>query len=430
MGVVLRAYDTLLERPVALKMLLSDAAGTPSHCGRLASEARSASALCHPGIAAVYDFVEQDGNGFIVYELVEGRTLSAQLASGRFTDEEVLDVGGQLADALAAAHQHGIIHRDVKPSNIMLVPLDDGHFRVKILDFGLAKHIRQRALAGGAGYSGDTVSLWTPGLLVGTIAYMAPEQLEDQGPDARTDIYALGLVLYEMAAGANPFLGKTPSSTIANILKQPAPDLREYDAAFPAELDRILLKCLRKDPTERYQSARELLTDLRNFNNDSARFSSASKRGANDASLFGRMFAFVGSSPYRLWEITHIRILIWCVLLAYCGWRFSVATPGAWGLTLFFLQLLCTTTLGTLIGVLLYTGAYDRTNLARSTRMLAPWIRGLGISSGLMAWAMAVALAASHTDLAVILALMGTVIAVTMLTFKPAVDRALRSNSS
>src|SRR6266567_152492 len=265
MGVVLRAYDTRLNRVVALKMLRSDATHDSELCRRLAAEARAASALSHPGIATVYDFVEQGEESFIVYEYVEGRTWRKELARARFTTDEILDAGVQLADALAAAHSHGIVHRDLKPENIMSVPDDYFRGRITILDFGLAKHLHAAQSLGDEN-AAETVSILTsPGMLVGTVNYMAPEQLEGQSVDGRTDLYALGLVLYEMAAGANPFLGRTSPSTIANILKQEAPSLRQHVPSAPTELDRILLKCLRKRPEERYQSARELLVDLRNL---------------------------------------------------------------------------------------------------------------------------------------------------------------------
>ena len=258
MGVVLRAYDTRLNRLVALKMLPSNTTHDSELRRRLAAEARAASALSHPGIATVYDFVEQGEGSFIVYEYVEGRTWRKELARARFTTDEILDASAQLADALAAAHSHGIVHRDLKPENIMSVPDDYSPGRVKILDFGLAKHLHAPPSFEEEN-AAETVSIATSqGLLVGTVNYMAPEQLEGQPVDARTDIYALGLVLYEMATGTNPFLGRTPPSTIANILKVEAPSLRQYTPTAPAELDRILLKCLHKRPEERYQSAREL----------------------------------------------------------------------------------------------------------------------------------------------------------------------------
>jgi serine/threonine protein kinase len=210
----------LLNRVVALKMVRSNTSHDPEMCRRLAAEAHAASALSHPGIATVYDFVEQGESSFMVYGYVEGRTWRKELARARFTTDEILDAGAQLADALAAAHTHGIVHRDLKPENIMSVPDDYSRGRVKTLDFGLAKHLHA-PLSVGEENAVQTVSIATsPGLLIGTVNYMAPEQLEGQSVDARTDLYAVGIVLYEMATETNPFLRRTPPSTIANILKQ------------------------------------------------------------------------------------------------------------------------------------------------------------------------------------------------------------------
>jgi serine/threonine protein kinase len=295
MGVVLRAYDTHLNRVVALKMLPSNTTHDSELCRRLAAEARAASALSHPGIATVYDFVEQGEGSFIVYEYVEGRTWRKELARTRFTTDEILDASAQLADALVAAHSRGIVHRDLKPENIMSVPDDYSRGRVKILDFGLAKHLHA-PLSLGEENAAETVSIATgPGLLVGTVNYMAPEQLEGQPVDARTDIYTLGLVLYEMATGTNPFLGRTPPSTIANILKLEAPSLRHYTPTAPAELDRILQKCLRKRPEERYQSARELLVDLRNFRRGPAESPGSSQAEEIESSRLRRFFRLPGN---------------------------------------------------------------------------------------------------------------------------------------
>ncbi len=272
MGVVYRARDCRLRRTVALKMLPDDVMHNAELRRRLVQEARAASALGHPGVATVYDFEEQAGESFIVFEYVEGTTLRERLKRHRFSMEEILDIGIQLADALAAAHDHGIVHRDLKPENIMLTPGHQGPGRVKILDFGLAKLRRPLALGDLAGVSAaETAPASTAaGLLVGTVNYMSPEQLESEPADARTDLYTLGLVLYEMATSANPFLGKTPTSTIANILKMEPPPVLERNPVAPAELDRILRKCLRKRREERYQSARELLVDLSNLRRDSS----------------------------------------------------------------------------------------------------------------------------------------------------------------
>ena len=333
MGVVLRAYDTRLNRVVALKMLRSNTSHDPELCRRLAAEARAASALTHPGIATVYDFVEQGEGSFIVYEYVEGRTWREELARARFTTDEIFDASAQLADALAAAQSHGIVHREIKPENIMSVP--DGYFRgrVKILDFGLAKPLHA-ALPLGEENAAETVAMATnAGLLIGTVNYMAPEQLEGQPVDARTDIYAL--------SGANPFLGRTPSSTIANILKQEAPSLRQHIPTAPAELDRVLLKCLRKRPQERYQSARELLVDLRNLRRVPAESPGPSQAPKIESSLFRPFFFLFGESPYRRWEVMHLGMIPCFVLLGYLGSRFWAVTAYKWGWILFFLEMAC-----------------------------------------------------------------------------------------
>jgi len=271
MGRVYRARDTRLGRPVALKMLPAEVTHDAELRRRLATEARAASALSHPGVATVYDFVEHADESFIIFEYVEGATLRERLARHRFSTEEILDIGVQLADALAVAHDRGIVHRDLKPENIMLVPAlsPDPSGRVKILDFGLAKLREPLTPATPSASTAETATVSTAaGLIVGTVNYMSPEQLEGESADARADLYALGLVLYEMATGANPFLGKTPTSTIANILKLEPPPVVERNPVAPVELDRILRKCLRKRREERYQSARELLVDLANLRRD------------------------------------------------------------------------------------------------------------------------------------------------------------------
>ena len=424
MGVVLRAYDTHLHRRVALKMLPFNTSRNSELNRRLAAEARAASALNHPCIAAVYDFVDQGESSFIVYEYVEGSTWRKALARARFTTDEVLDSAAQLADALVAAHSHGIVHRDLKPENIMWVLDDLSRGRVKILDFGLAKHLdaplslAQESIA-------ETVSIATsPGVLVGTVNYMAPEQLEGQSVDARTDIYALGLVLYEMATGANPFLGRTPPSTIANILKQEAPPLRQLIPAAPAELDRILQKCLRKRPEERYSSARELLVDLQNARRVGAEPPGTGLLPEKETSLLRRFFLLFGTTPYRRWEIAHLRICLWSLFIGYLGWRFTLWTPGRWASILFFLELVCIVLLWVLVFLPLYTGAFDPQRLRHQVRRTAPWIRWCTLVLVLMTWTMAASLGVSHAGLAAWLALCGASGAFGVLWFKPALDRA------
>jgi predicted Ser/Thr protein kinase len=422
MGVVLRAYDITLNRAVALKMLPPVTTNNRELCRRLRIEARAASAVSHPAIATVYDFVERDQESFIVYEFVEGRTLRKELERGHFTIEDTLDVGVQLTSALIAAHAHGITHRDIKPENIMLAPDDYSGRRVKILDFGLAKHHRGPLTCGQGKNEIETASMETAaGLLLGTVSYMAPEQLESKPADSRTDIYALGLVLYEMAAGANPFVGNTTSATIANILKEDAPPTQKKNPTVPAELDRILLKCLRKHAEDRYQTARELLMDLCDLRSNFAGAQIA-EPGEIEPSLLQRFFKLFGKTPYRRWEIMHLRMILWCLLLAYLGWRFMASAPDKWGFALFFLEIACIALLITLLGFLVYTGASNRGDLLRVIRRMAPWIRGSTVALVFVTWAMAGIAVASHRVLAAFLLLCGTAGGLKYLLFKAAFD--------
>ena len=424
MGVVLQAYDTWLRRVVALKVLPPDTIHNPELSRRLATEARAASALNHPGIATVYDFVDQNDASFVVYEYVEGQTFRDKLSQGRFTTEEVLSAGVQLSDALLAAHSRGIIHRDIKPENIMWTPDDCFGGRVKILDFGLAK-CNPWSVSAGEENVPETVSIvTTPGLVVGTMNYMAPEQLEGLAADARSDIYSLGLVLYEMATGANPFLGKTRASSIANVLKQEAPSLRQQNPAAPAELDRILLKCLRKVPQERYNSAGELLLDFRNVEHRSAAVVGDPPEEV-EPSLFGRFFLLFGATPYRRWEIMHLRMCLWSSFLVYLGWRFRVWTPNKWGFTVFAIELACVAVLLVLVSLPLYTGMFDPANLPVVVSRMAPWIRWFALVLALVTWLMAAMLTPSHSALAAFLAFCGTSGGAAVLVFKPAIDRAV-----
>ncbi len=253
MGEVYLAEDTRLGRKAALKILPEEYSADQAWLRRFDQEARAASALNHPGIVTVYGVGESGTTRFLATEFVEGRTLREQMAEGPLDRQTAIAVAAQTALALAAAHRAGIVHRDIKPENIMLRP--DG--LVKVLDFGLAKHTP------GAGEMRDVTTM--PGLVMGTARYMSPEQARGQTVDARTDLFSLGVVLYEMLAGGPPFTGDTAGDVIAEILKTEPPALASRLPDASPELERIAGRALRKDRTERYQSADEMAAELKSL---------------------------------------------------------------------------------------------------------------------------------------------------------------------
>jgi Tol biopolymer transport system component len=261
MGEVYRATDPRLGRQVAVKVLPAEFAADPDRLSRFEQEARAAAALNHPHIAAVFDIGTDGAVRYIVQELLEGESLRARLAARHDRPlGEWLPIAVEIASALAAAHQAGVVHRDIKPENVMISP--DG--RAKVLDFGLAKLVEP----GGAGAvnANSPTSLGTiAGTVMGTAGYLAPEQAAGLAVDRRADIFSLGCILYEMASGEQPFAGRSGAETIAHILHDEPRPLLELKAQVPAEFQRIVTKCLAKDPAKRYQHADDLALDLRDL---------------------------------------------------------------------------------------------------------------------------------------------------------------------
>ena len=267
MGVVYRALDTRLNRPVALKVLKSELVSDPDRRQRFVREARAAAAITHPAIAQIYDVDEQDGTIFIAMEFVEGRTLRELIAHKELDLQSAVEIAIQISDGLAKAHDKGIVHRDIKSDNIMVTP--DGHG--KILDFGLAKlldpsvgdgqRITDQAMV-------ETVAQTQLGVVMGTLAYMSPEQARGRRVDQTSDVFSIGVVVYEMVTGELPFKGGSALDTMHAIAfeeVQPITTLRKH---LPPDLHRIVSRCLRKKPEDRYPDARALADDLRRLKQD------------------------------------------------------------------------------------------------------------------------------------------------------------------
>ncbi|HET9793370.1 MAG TPA: protein kinase, partial [Thermoanaerobaculia bacterium] len=262
MGEVYKARDTRLERVVAVKVLPTDLAATPELKARFEREAKAVSALSHPHICALYDVGSEGGVEYLVMEYLEGETLEDRIGKGPLPVEQVLKLGTQIADALERAHRQGIVHRDLKPGNVMLT-----RSGVKLLDFGLAK-----SLAPASGLRDDALSslptsaepsrLTERGTIMGTFQYMSPEQLEGKDADARSDIFALGAVLYEMATGKKAFSGTSRASLISSILRDEPRPISAVVPMTPPAFDRVVRTCLAKDPDDRFQTAHDVKLQL------------------------------------------------------------------------------------------------------------------------------------------------------------------------
>ena len=432
MGVVYRAFDTHLDRPVAIKILRTDATTNPDRRRRFQQEAKAASALNHPNIVHIYDISSSGGTDYIAMEFVDGKTLDRLIGKSGLALGDTLKYAIQVADALARAHAARIVHRDLKPANI-IVSEDGG---VKLLDFGLAKLAAEADIDSEAGTATMTARedvQTEEGTILGTVAYMSPEQAEGKKLDARSDIFSFGSVLYEMVTGRRPFEGANKISTLSAILhKEPRP-IAEVAPDLPAELDKIISRCLRKDPDRRAQHASDIKLALEELREDYAsdKLSRASQAGGHAAAtreeqpgLMRKLFGSADARPYRLWQIHHIGICLRCALLVYLAWRFKNVTSGTSSLALFFSTLLCCTIQSLMAALLLSAGSVDREFLRGETRKLAPWLRAFGLAGGALAMIMTVWIAEGHMILAALMAFVGIVMAVKALAVKPAMDRA------
>ncbi len=306
MGEVFRARDEKLKRIVAIKFLAREAVADPARRERFWNEARAASALNHPGIVTIHEIGESetDGRAYIVMEYVEGQSLRQALVAGPLPPDRALDLANQAADTLALAHEHGIVHRDLKPDNIMVSTA--GY--AKVLDFGLAKLTEPVAV-------GETRDALTePGTVMGTAAYMSPEQVSGRSVDHRSDVFSFGLVLFEMFTGRPAFLGKTAVDLMHAILHQELPPLHTVNPALPAELSRIVETATHKDPNERFQSTRDLALELKRLKRETESGKQAGMPVPRKS--YRRAFALVGAPGVVL-------------LLVALLWKWGLLFPGA-----------------------------------------------------------------------------------------------------
>lgn len=263
MGEVYLAEDSRLDRMVALKLLSENVAADSGTLDRFKQEAKAASALNHPNIVTVYEIGEHEGVNFISAEFIEGRTLRERMKE-RLSFDDTLSIAIQIAEALSSAHEAGIVHRDIKPENIMIRP--DGY--VKVLDFGLAKLNEAKFAKAGSEGSTQMLVKTSPGVVMGTVSYMSPEQARGKEIDARSDVFSFGIVLYEMLVGKLPFQGDTMTEVLAAIINSEPPPLSILGPHLPRELQRIVLKTLRKKREQRYHSTRDLLGDLKDLRDE------------------------------------------------------------------------------------------------------------------------------------------------------------------
>ncbi len=324
MGVVWLAEDTRLGRKVAIKFLPPEAARDAVRRQRFEQEARAAAAISHPGIATVHELAETEGRTYIVFEYVPGRTLRSHVVRGGLQPEELLDIAGDIAEALAAAHTASVVHRDLKPENVMRTPAGT----CKVLDFGVARFTTATTPDSA---TESRSHLTSAGMVVGTVAYMAPEQLVGKEVDFRCDIFSFGTLIYELATGVHPFQGGNSASTIAAIMTAEPPPITQWNRLQPAELERIVRKCLRKRREERYQSTKDLAVDLANLKRDSdERPSSVGAIPApvhpGDDSLFHKIFASFGATPRRWWELHQLfALFVYAPVALYLALRSSVS---------------------------------------------------------------------------------------------------------
>jgi eukaryotic-like serine/threonine-protein kinase len=406
MGVVYLADDTRLQRRVALKALSPEVGRHATSRERLRREARAAASLSHPGVATVYALEEFGDELFLVCEYVAGRSLRKLLAEGPLPMSQVLEIATQIARTLAAAHAAGVVHRDIKPENIVIT----GAGGVKVLDFGLAR-LENQALT----------AITHTGAILGTPAYMAPEQALGHQVDSRTDLFALGLLVYEMASGTNPFVGPTVTATLVRIVETEAPPLSEVCGHVTPELDRVVARCLRKDPLERHGSTQALADDLERLSHASP---DRYRTHAEPADTVNPPASGSRWTPLAWWKFHQATVALTYVLVLYPVWRARVWLPAPWGMLFLLSTLLFTAAAVSLRLHLLFMARFYVSDLAEQHAQTYLWIRlsDAGFATALLAGALGIG--TEQPELAMLLVAVGTAAVVGSLVIEPATTRA------
>jgi predicted Ser/Thr protein kinase len=407
MGVVYLAEDTRLGREVAVKMLPPLFARDEMRRDRLRIEARAAATLSHPGIATLFALEEIDDTLFLVFEFVRGRTLREMAQEKALPPRAVIDLGVQIGRALAAAHSEGIVHRDLKPDNIIVC--ESGV--AKVLDFGVARFER------GTPAKGKRIT--ESGALLGTPAYMSPEQVDGKDVDFRSDLFSFGVILYELLAGAHPFEAHTPLSTAARVLSADPPVLWEHSPAVPHELDRIIRKCMRKDPSERYQSTADLVVDLELLQ----RVTDAQRAPTLELKPAPRLKRAL-SGPRAWGQMHQIGVMLVSVAMMYPVWHARQTVGGTLAIIPFVLLVVGVVLNGTLRVHMLFTAAFNVTAFPAELKRAGPWIQRSDCLIGAVLIVSAISVAVSHTSLASVLAGFGIGLIIVSLMIEPATTRA------
>lgn len=412
MGVVYLADDTRLSRRVALKAITPELGRDAAHRERLRHEARAAAALSHPGIATVYALEEIGDALYLAYEYVPGEPLRALLASGPLPIKQVVGIGAQLARALAAAHVGGVIHRDIKPENVMTTPSG----AVKILDFGLARL-----------ETDASPNLTQPGTIVGTPAYMAPEQVLCQRVDYRSDLFAFGVLIYELACGKNPFVTDTISGTLGRIVETDPPPLSTIRRESLPGLDQIVATCLRKNPVERYQSTQDLVADFEQLESELA----VARQRGSDRISGGSVVPFrQPRTPQWWWQFHQLIISCIYVLTIYPAWYAKQWLGQPVGMLL-LLVILASAATGTSLRLhLRFIAGHEPEELSRQVSVSRRWTR---ICDAVFAAAqafIAIRIATGHPEFAMLFVTSATATLVAGLVIEPVTERAAFAASS